>query len=433
MLRVLRTLLSRELIGLGLADLRAHKLRSFLTAMGMIFGVGAVICMLAIGEGASAEQLDSLKMLGSDNIIVRSVEPPNTNEAREANTSVKRYGLIQEDIDRLREIRNVDELALMRNVADEASRGSRRFDGSIFGVTPNLFDVIRLELASGRYFADMDAARHHKVCIVGAHVADALFAHEDPLGQTINVVTRSTGPVPYVVVGVLKDRETAGTPAKGVGARNVNAEIYIPFETADIRYGNVKYTRKSGQRELSEVEFSEAYVHVANNDDVLNVARNVAHVLRHDRRREDYKVIVPLELLKQAEQTARIWQITLASIAGISLLVGGIGIMNIMLASVTERTREIGIRRALGAKRYHITAQFLVETLMLSIGGGILGIVGGIALAKLVTFFAGFETIVPLWGVLLSFIVSATVGVCFGLYPARAAAELDPIEALRYE
>ncbi len=430
---LLRTLLSPELIGLGLRDLRAHKLRSFLTALGMIFGVGAVICMLSIGEGASAEQLEQIRLLGSQNIIIRSTEPPRSGQASQGNTRIAEYGIRREDLRRIAELPYIQEIARLREVANEITSGGRRIDGDVLGTTLNFFEIINVELGRGRLLTPLDSKEHAKVCVVGQEIARGLFPQSDPLGRTITVLSASTGPVPYRVVGVLAPVETAGKPSRGTGARDINREVFIPLATADLRYGDLNYRRTSGSREIKRVEYSDVYVHVNSEDNVRAAALMVERLFQHGHDKLDYTINVPLELLKQAEQTKALWQAVLGSIAGISLLVGGIGIMNIMLASVTERTREIGIRRALGAKQVHITAQFLIETLILSVSGGIIGIIAGIGFARVVSVSAGFDTIVPVWGVAMSFLVSVLVGISFGLYPARAAARLDPIVALRYE
>lgn len=428
-----RVLFSRELIGVGWRALQAHKLRSFLTALGMIFGVGAVICMLAIGEGASAEQMENIRLLGSENIILRSVEPPSSNQAGEAKTVAKKYGLRDADVERITQLPLVREIVKLREVANEIAYGSRRCEGAVLGTTENLFDVVNLRVACGRQLTETDSREQLKVCVLGQGVARDLFLHEDPLGKKVTIVSPSTGSIPYEVVGILTRQVTAGTPAKGIGARDVNRDVYIPLSVADLRYGRLRVKFQSGSREIKEVQYSDVYVNVANQEQVPAASQMIEQVLRFGHREQDYNIIVPLELLRQAEQSKQIWQIVLGSIAGISLLVGGIGIMNIMLASVTERTREIGIRRALGAKRRHITAQFLVETMILSVTGGIIGIVLGIGFASLVTWSVGWKTIIPWWGVIVSFVISAAIGITFGLYPARSAACLDPIEALRHE
>lgn len=427
---LIRTLLSYELVALGLRDLRAHKLRSLLTALGVIFGVAAVICMLSIGEAASAEQLQQIRLLGSQNIILRSVEPPKSQQVGKAQDAIKKYGLTRDDVARLRTLPHVGELVLLRDVADTIVFGARQFDGHVLGTTENFFRVINVRMARGRSLTPLDSEQCAKVCVLGWTAARELFPEHDPLGQTVTVQARSTGAVPYTVVGILAEVLTAGTPAKGLAARNINREVYIPLSTADLRYGDTKVTFSGMSREIKDVQFSDVYVHVEPEEQVLVVSKLVERVIRHQHKEPDYTITVPLELLQQAEQIKRSSQIVLGSIAGISLLVGGIGIMNIMLASVTERTREIGIRRALGAKRHHITAQFLVQTLILSVLGGLIGILLGIGLARAVTVVVQWHTIIPLWGVLLSFLVSALVGIVFGLYPARAAARLDPIDAL---
>ncbi|MCH7871322.1 MAG: ABC transporter permease [Planctomycetes bacterium] len=422
-----------ELVQLGIRDLRAHQLRSFLTALGMIFGVGAVICMLSIGEGASATELESIRLLGSENIIIRSVQPPDSASAGERTQRVLEYGILRKDVERLADLPGVRQVVQMQEVANEMVYGARRATGAVVGTTVNFFEVVHVEIARGRALAPYDEKARNKVCVLGEEVARDLFGIDDPLGRNVTVLSRSTKPIPYLVVGILKRVLTAGSPAKGPGARDINRDVYLPLATATSRYGDLKSTRTSGSRETKRVEVSDVYLNAESEEDVLFLSRLVQRTMAFGHKKEDYHITVPLELLQQAERTKRTWQIVLGSIAGISLLVGGIGIMNIMLASVTERTREIGIRRALGAKKHHITMQFLVETLILSVSGGFIGVIAGISLAFLVTWVADFQTIIPWWGVVMSFMVSAIIGVAFGLYPARAAAALDPIQALRYD
>ncbi len=428
---LLRVLVSRELILLGLRDLRAHKLRSLLTALGVIFGVAAVICMLSIGEGASAETLAQIKLLGSQNIIVRSVEPARPQQVAQQERSIKKYGLTRLDAERLEALPGVSEVVRMRDVASRAEAGARRAHGTVLGTTHTFFWVVHVPLARGRPLSSLDEELHDKVCVIGATIARELFPNEDPIDQTL-VVRASNLATPYRVVGVLGSVLTAGNPAQGTAARDINREVYIPLTVSDLRYGDLKVTQQGRSREIRDVQLSDLYIHVAHQDDVLAVSQAADRILRFPRKdgELDYSVTVPLALLQEAERAKRTRQIVLGSIAGISLLVGGIGIMNIMLASVTERTREIGIRRALGAKRSHITAQFLIQTLMLSVLGGLIGIALGIGMAWLLTTIVKWQTIIPLWGVALSFLVSVLVGVIFGLYPARAAARLNPIDAL---
>ncbi len=430
---LLRTLLSRELIALGIHNLHTHRLRSLLTALGIIFGVGAVICMLSIGEAASAEQLESIRLLGSRNIILRSIEPQTPQQARESTSMVKAYGLTSADIERLSALPNVKDVVRMREVADALTYSAQKFTGSVLGTSENYFSVVSLSIARGRALTAADGLTGQKVCVIGAEVARQLFKLDDPIGAHVTVISRASGSVPYQVVGILADVVAAGSPARGKGMRDINRDVYIPLATADLRYGDLKVRFASGSREMKQVQFSDVYLNVTEEERVVHVSKLAERVLASAHTTQDYEIVVPLELLQQAEQNKRVWQIVLGSIAGISLLVGGIGIMNIMLASVTERTREIGIRRALGAKRYHITAQFLIETVILSVSGGVIGIFLGVGFARVVTFFAEFDTIVSWWSVVLSFLVSVMIGIGFGLYPARAAARLDPIEALRYE
>jgi putative ABC transport system permease protein len=268
--------------------------------------------------------------------------------------------------------------------------------------------------------------------VIGESVCKELFPLEDPIGGTI-LVDRFPTAIPFLVVGLLETVQTAGAPARGVEDRNLNRDILVPFTTAAKQFGETTRRMGAGSREFIKMQYSGLYVTADLIEHVLPVSEMVKRVLEHGHKVLDYEVKVPLERLQLAQKKKRNNQLVLGFIAGISLLVGGIGIMNIMLATVTERTREIGIRRALGARQRHIAVQFLVETVVLSTGGGLAGALLGIAGAHIISNLAQWNTIVSAWSVAVSFGLSVMVGIFFGMYPAMSAARLDPIEALRYE
>ena len=427
------SLINLETIHLGLTNLRLHKLRSLLTALGIIFGVAAVICMLSISEGASADEMRMIQLLGTQNIIVNSVKPEETTQASEGNQRLLEYGITEDDVRLIRRtIPHIDRIVPLKSVAYAVRRRDKRFDGKVIGTTPDFFGVVNISVARGRALTDLDMEERAKVCVIGSEVRREVFAFEDPLGESL-FAERYEGTVPYVVVGVLEEIHTAGAPARGVDDRDINREIYIPFSTSSSRYGAITLKPSTGATEFFKLEYSGLYVHVDELDNVEPVSEMVKRVLEYGHEKVDYEVRVPLARLKMAQKKMRNDQIILGCIAGISLLVGGIGIMNIMLATVTERTREIGIRRALGAKRRHITVQFLVETVVLSATGGLCGVLLGCSAAYLINWFAAWDTIIRWWSIGVSFSLSVFIGVFFGMYPAISAARLDPIEALRCE
>ena len=426
--------ISIETVRLGMKNIRLHKLRSFLTTLGIICGVGAVICMLSIGEGASEAEMALIRLLGTHNVIIQSVMPQWGGAVSEARSRLLDYGLTRQDLDIISQtIPHTRRVVPLREVAFEVSSGARRHPVKVVGAEPAFFEVVQIKVARGRVIRDVDQRDTTKVCVIGAGVAEVLFAYEDPIGQTVNVDSMAGNMIPFEVVGVLERVETAGLPAKGIGERDLNTDVFIPLTTADQRFGDIRSRITSGTRELSRCVYSDLYVEVDELENVRAVAEMLAQALAHTHRHLDYGVQVPLERLRIAESEKRRRQITLGAIAGISLLVGGIGIMNIMLATVTERTREIGIRRALGAKRRHITIQFLIEAVVLTTVGGLIGIAGGAAGAHVITRWAGWPTVIHEWTILVSFGLAVAVGVFFGIYPAAAAARLDPIEALRHE
>jgi len=282
----------------------------------------------------------------------------------------------------------------------------------------------------GRFFTEADMDEKTSVCVLGAEMAPILFPLESPLGKHVRV-----GSEYYQVIGVMepRGRSTSGDETQEGTKTAAAHRMFIPLETAKQRYGEVLMRRRSGSFEAERIQLHEVTVKVDSLENVTGVADAIKAVLERNHKKKDYEIVVPLELLKRAERTKQIFNIVLGSIAAISLLVGGIGIMNIMLASVTERTREIGIRRALGARRRDIVTQFLVETVLLSGVGGIIGVLLGMTIPVIVTHTAGMKTIITFWSPFLAFTISALVGVIFGLYPALRAAKMDPVEALRHE
>jgi putative ABC transport system permease protein len=426
-------LLSLETFKLGLNNLRLHKLRSLLTSLGIIFGVAAVICMLSISEGASADEMRLIELLGTKNIIVNSVKPAQTAQVSQGNTNLIEYGITHNDVASIEStIPNVQCVVPLKTVSYTARHGMYRGSFDTVGTTPEFFEVINVRVAHGRPIAETDLLEKKNVCVIGQEVRAALFPLMDPLGETV-LSDRFPNAVPFTVIGVLETVKTAGAPARGLGERNLNAEILVPYTTAYTQFGETTRRVSSGSREFIKMQYSGLYVSAAEMDNVLSVSEMVKQVLAHNHKELDYEVRVPLERLQLAKQKKRNNQLVLGFIAGISLLVGGIGIMNIMLATVTERTREIGIRRALGARQKDIAIQFLIETVVLSTGGGLVGVMAGILGAHGVSQFAKWETIVSAWSVAVSFALSVMVGIFFGMYPALSAAKLDPIEALRYE
>ena len=422
-----------EVIRLGVRNLLLHKLRSLLTVLGIIFGVAAVICMLSISEGASADELRMLRLLGTRNVIVNAVKPKQTTQASEGNTNLLEYGITYDDLAIMQAtIPHVEKIVSLKKVSDKVRRRDKQMIAEVVGVEPAFFGTVNIDVGAGRSLTAIDMSERANVCVIGDQVRRELFSFADPLGETI-LVERYPGAVPFTVVGVLKTVETAGAPERGVEERDLNREVFIPYATAKSQFGEIRVNRMAGSRELTKMQMSGMYITAQTIEHVLPVSEMVRRVLERNHKQLDYEVRVPLARLRLAERKKRNNQILLGFIAGVSLLVGGIGIMNIMLATVTERTREIGIRRALGAKRHDITTQFLVETVVLSTGGGVIGVAVGCVGAWGINQVADWETIVQPWAVAISFCLSVFVGIFFGMYPAMSAARLDPIEALRFE
>ena len=419
------TRLRRDL-RLGVKNLLLHKLRSLLTMLGLVFGVGSVIAMLAIGEGASQEALEQIRRLGSRNIIVTAAKP--SEEQGETNTRgfLSMYGLLYEDEARLRDtIPTVETTVPVKAMQRDARFHERSMPLRIVGTSAAWFDLVRRPVVAGRAMRAEDIDEARSVVVLTEYGARKLLATENAIGDTVRMAGNA-----YQVIGIVRS-ETAGEGA--MQTPDQQADAYIPISTARNHFGDVFHQRKQGSVIRELVELHQIIVSVADEKDVEATARVVERTLSLYHKKRDYIVSVPLALLRQAEATRRTFSIVLGAIAGISLLVGGIGIMNIMLATVTERTREIGIRRAIGARRGQIVMQFLVETMVLSLAGGAIGIGLGLFIPWLVTVFAKMPTIVTTSSLVLSLGISVTVGVAFGIYPAIRASRLDPIVALRHE
>jgi len=426
-----------EMIRLGLRSLRLHVSRSILTMLGIVFGVGAVICMLSITQGAREQVLRQIGQLGLRNISVVSKKPPQEVRADPSQTSIViGYGLTFKDALRLREtLPQVEMTVNLRDLRKDAYRGSRRLVGRVVATEPVYTRSVALTIARGRFIAPLDEHTRNPVCVLGADAKRQLFPLTDPMGKDVKIGGH------YVrVVGVLEPVEASQAATaqalkveRPIGIEGLNRTIFMPLRAALARFGTFSIKWMPGGMEAVHVELDEIRLRVDNDNAVMPTAEVVENVLRQAHTKDDYEIQVPLALLRQSEESQRTFKVVMIAIASISLLVGGIGIMNIMLTSVTERTREIGIRRATGATRHDIVVQFLIETTVLSSVGGLIGISMGVLGAKAVTWLAGWYTAMALWSLPVSFGVAAVVGLVFGLYPAVRAARMDPIEALRHE
>ena len=415
-------------VRLGISSLMLHKLRSLLTTLGVLFGTSSVIAMLAIGEGASSEAQEQIRRLGSQNVILRSVKPKEDENLGNQTTRVVIYGLTQEDLERISDtFPGVARVVPVRDIPEEVRYLDRLTTPRVRATLPVYIDVTGRLIHDGRFITPQDERLTANVCVLGTEVARKLFPFESPLGKKVRI-----GGDYYTVVGTIAPRLPTSTEGAAADV-DLTDEVFIPLSTGRNWYGEMQVRRRAGSTDMERVQLHEIIVEVGDPDNVVFVADACREMLERNHDQEDYEVVVPLELLARAEETKRIFNIVLGSIAGISLLVGGIGIMNVMLATVTERTREIGIRRALGAKRVHIVAQFLVETVVLSVGGGLLGVAVGLVIPLCVERWADMRTVVTPAAPALAFGISAAIGVVFGLYPAWRAAGMDPVEALRHE
>jgi putative ABC transport system permease protein len=413
-------------VWLGIENVLMHKLRSFLTMLGVVFGVGSVVAMLSVGEGASKEALEQIRKLGSNNIIISAIKSAEEEATTTQHSHMSIYGLTYEDQSRISEsFSNIKKTAPVKLMRKESRLRERAMELRVVGTTPEWFKLVPREVIAGRVLFSADQDKQAPVAVLTEFGARKILATESTIGQTIRI-----GGDEFEIVGIVKSESGQ---AGNIQIPDQEIDVYIPIEVARKYFGDITFIRTSGSRTMERVELHQIIVQVDDTKNVEPTAHAIEEMLKRFHKKTDYIVSVPLALLKQAEATKRTFSIVLGSIAGISLLVGGIGIMNIMLASVTERTREIGIRRAIGAKRRQIIFQFLIETVVLSTTGGIIGLGVGTLIPFLITYFSGMMTLITLAGVLFPLLISMTIGIIFGLYPAMHAAKVDPIVALRHE
>lgn len=444
-------------VRLAMKSLLLHKLRSGLTMLGIVFGVFSVIAMLAIGEGASAQAQQQVLALGATNIIIVTIKPPADSMpqgggGRGRGMMVPQYGLLRSDYDLLtKTLSTITGAVRMREIVSEARYLQKTLNVRLVGCTTEYSDMNHLSLLRGRFITDEDEAEVANVAVLGSETAATMFPFEDPIDQSIQVRNQR-----YKIVGVMRTRTSSAAIGGSLSGQDYNKDVYIPLSTFRSRIGDIVFTRMSGTFSAEQVELNQITLKVKSREDVVPTAEVVKESLKRSHAgKADYDVIVPLELLKQADQIRQIFNIVLGSIAAISLVVGGIGIMNIMLATVTERTREIGIRRALGARQRDIINQFLTETIVLAGSGGLIGIILGLATpmafqgikytvhnfildrssgeSPMAKIFSEMEPRIAFWSLPVAFGISVGIGIIFGIYPARSAARMDPIEALRHE
>lgn len=408
----------REYLHIGFKSIKQHKLRSFLTMLGVIFGVAAVIAMMSIAGGARKAALEQIRLLGTNNIRIQHLELTGDKQAEAEYRGST--GLALSDVSLLeRIVPGVEAVAPLKFLDVEVFYSDKKSSGRIVGTNSAYGRVVNFYPDEGRFLSDLDVLQAKKVCVLGPEVAAELFKLQNPIGEKVRIDDSW-----YTVVGVMESKKVRQDNATVIKVRNVNRDIYVPISAVFHRLGG---------EELYD-RLDEITARIAEQDNVIPASRLIERVLlRSHKRVKDFEIVIPRELLAQAQKTQRIFNIVMGAIAAISLLVGGIGIMNIMLATVTERIREIGIRRAIGASERDIMLQFLNETVVISVSGGVVGIILGGLMAQGITLFAGWDTVISLLAVVFAFGISVAVGIIFGLYPARKAARMDPIQALRTE
>ena len=434
----------------------ANKVRSLLTALGIIFGVAAVIAMLAIGNGAQKEILEQIKLVGVNNIVVKPIVEQKEESVEEAvgKKEKKKFspGLTVRDVKNIVEtIPGISRISPEIILDTYVIRNGLRRSAKLVGVEPAYFEITDFTVKEGQMFSEEHLIYGSPVCVIGNSIKAKFFPTDNAIGKSIKV-----GPHWLTIIGVLQERAVSSTSISKLGIRDYNMDIYAPLNSVLIRYknrdkvtpeqlrleamrsrGNVVVTGGTEEDEAEKKNYHQLdrlVVQVGETGTLIPTAEIISRLLeRRHYNVVDYEIEIPEMLLKQQQRTSDIFNYVLSSIAFISLLVGGIGIMNIMLASVLERIKEIGLRLSIGAKKSDVIQQFLFESIMISISGGIIGIALGVTMAHLVSQVAGIPTTISFNSIVLSFGVAATVGLIFGIAPARKAANQDPITSLRYE
>jgi putative ABC transport system permease protein len=414
-----------ETLRVALLDLSLHKFRSALATIGIILGVASVEAMISISEGAKQQTIARIEVLGVDNVILRSVKPTQTDSgASQSARTQAQYGLLRRDLEHIREtFPGIRHIVGIRNTRKTLlNTNGDRLDVSILATEPDYLHITRSRVQRGRFITPMDQENEAQICVMGSAAARKVCSYNDPIGQSIHI-----GNDRYLVVGIIENPAAL----RDAGGDDVNNFIYIPLSTAKARYGDTSSSRGVGTYESVRIELDSIAVQMTDANLVTSTSQRIENFLEKTHKKKDYDLLVPLELIRQKEATQRIWTIVMVVIASISLVVGGVGIMNIMLANVTARRKEIGTRRALGARRADIIYQFLFEAATLTTLGGLAGTAAGYGLARGISHYANWPTVVTATSILLGLGVSCFVGVVFGLWPANEAARVSPIEALR--
>jgi len=425
-----------ESFKIGIKGLQSNKLRALLTMLGIVFGVAAVVAMLSIGEGARQEALQQIELMGTNNIIITKVTAAE-------NTTVKKKsfspGLNLNDAKAIKELNPfVDFITPQLEIKAPVTYKSQILQTTLIGTTVDYFKTFNTKIDLGREFNKYHTENYSNVCVIGSGIKEQMFRFENPIGKKIKI-----GELWFEIIGAAASKNVSTTGSQGITLRDFNEDIYVPFSTMMYKIGitatsdnqqNFNQWQNQNAEVIDRNSVSQFTVKVKQPDELREAASLISRIL--ERRHygiKDYEIILPEQLLQQKQKTQRIFNIVMGAIAGISLLVGGIGIMNIMLANIMERTREIGVRRAVGATRLDILSQFVYEALTISVVGGIIGVILGFILTSLITTYAEWKTIISPFSVFLAFFVSVATGLIFGIFPAKQAADKNPIESLRYE